>query len=1044
MAADNRLALLKQANKFVRQGKNEAAIKSFKKILEIKPDDLEIRRIVGDLELKEHNTVGAIEQFEWISDYYLKEGFFTKAIAMYKRITRIDPNYEAVSFKLADLYTKQGLVIEAKQIYLDLAEEYKRKQNHKKALDMYKKILEFDRNNIKMRLLLADNYLREGLEENAVAEYLTAADILINKKDFSKAEELLKKILQKSKNFKIIEKLVNCYTVQRDDQKAIDLLKSLGSDLYQHINLLKMLGELYFRNDLLEEAEEIYKKIAEIDSEEKEVILKLGKVYLQRKEYDKTYELFLPVIDKSISNNKFEEATSLLRFIIASNATHLAALTKLAEIFKASGKRNNLIALYESLIPIYEEKNMRQDLERILEELIELSDSAFTYQEQLAKLRGREMAEKEEKEAEQEDERRAEFIRFNLRVVEDALKVSDFEKAIDVLKKTKKSFPGNIEVRLKSLEIYQKLNKIDLMVDEGVGLLDLYKEMNNQEEYNGLLDKLIAVKPNDPRLVEMTLNEKTNIEIDFDHEELEEQMKEISSSNLKEFELAPEEGPEEDVFLLSDEQSIPASFKQGEDEYSKSFTSYLSELDFYINDGYFGDAEKLISELRNKYPGNDLLLSRIERYENEKIRRSNREEDLILSNEEDQTGQEKNDIEAGHTKSSEFESKSFFEISDESERDFEMDPASLTDRIERNPSETILKDLDDEMELEHPESDAASENDGIQILSQDDKEDHFEIKSSISEESQMVQEYEDSRVGIEVDKIEKFDEEIPVADDAALGMDNINFEIEMEGTEATDDLPAYEIDKDQLIQSPSAEPRESTDSIQSSSSSEFLDIDDIMKEEEDARGATDSPFKEVEQQDLSAFENDEELLGDDSLLLEVENYLEIEDNVKDELESINFWVKELERQRTSTIEKNMKEIFQEFKKGVEEKIGQEDYDTRYNLGIAYKEMGLLEEAIHEFLISAKHPAKFFDSAGLLGMCFREKGMFEDAVNWFEKALETPDRKEEEYLAIRYELALSFRLKEDYKSALEMIEEIKKVNPTFRDVDALKKEIEAKS
>ena len=107
------------------------------------------------------------------------------------------------------------------------------------------------------------------------------------------------------------------------------------------------------------------------------------------------------------------------------------------------------------------------------------------------------------------------------------------------------------------------------------------------------------------------------------------------------------------------------------------------------------------------------------------------------------------------------------------------------------------------------------------------------------------------------------------------------------------------------------------------------------------------------------------------------------------MSAIKYWVEELQKQRTSTIEKNMMEIFKEFKKGVDEKIGQEDYDTRYNLGIAYKEMGLIEEAIHEFLISSKHPLKFFDSAGLLGICFREKGMMDESIGWFEKALATP-------------------------------------------------------
>ena len=80
--ADKRLALLKRANKLFRQGKTEAAVKEYKNILAIKPDDLEVRRIVGDLQLRQNNVSDAVEQFEWIADHYLKEGFFAKAIAM--------------------------------------------------------------------------------------------------------------------------------------------------------------------------------------------------------------------------------------------------------------------------------------------------------------------------------------------------------------------------------------------------------------------------------------------------------------------------------------------------------------------------------------------------------------------------------------------------------------------------------------------------------------------------------------------------------------------------------------------------------------------------------------------------------------------------------------------------------------------------------------------------------------------------------------------------------------------------------------------------
>jgi len=103
-------------------------------------------------------------------------------------------------------------------------------------------------------------------------------------------------------------------------------------------------------------------------------------------------------------------------------------------------------------------------------------------------------------------------------------------------------------------------------------------------------------------------------------------------------------------------------------------------------------------------------------------------------------------------------------------------------------------------------------------------------------------------------------------------------------------------------------------------------------------------------------------------------------------------------------------------------------------------MGLLEEAIHEFLISSKHPLKFFDSAGLLGMCFREKGMYSEAIGWFERAADVPDRKKDEYLAVNYEMVLTYRLQEDYKSAKKYAEAIMKIEPNFRNITEMYEDI----
>ena len=73
-------------------------------------------------------------------------------------------------------------------------------------------------------------------------------------------------------------------------------------------------------------------------------------------------------------------------------------------------------------------------------------------------------------------------------------------------------------------------------------------------------------------------------------------------------------------------------------------------------------------------------------------------------------------------------------------------------------------------------------------------------------------------------------------------------------------------------------------------------------------------------------------------------------------------------------EPTLEEIVEGFKRGVAENLSSEDYDTHYNLGIAYREMGLLDEAIGEFQLAAKDPAHLVDCCSMLGVSFLEKGL----------------------------------------------------------------------
>jgi tetratricopeptide (TPR) repeat protein len=136
------------------------------------------------------------------------------------------------------------------------------------------------------------------------------------------------------------------------------------------------------------------------------------------------------------------------------------------------------------------------------------------------------------------------------------------------------------------------------------------------------------------------------------------------------------------------------------------------------------------------------------------------------------------------------------------------------------------------------------------------------------------------------------------------------------------------------------------------------------------------------------------------------------------------------------------DIFKEFKKGVDKQLGKEDYDTRYNLGIAYKEMGLIDEAIAEFQLAAKDESRTLECSSMLGICFMEKGMPKLAVKWFEKGLKAEGRSDEEYQGLRYDLAMAHEAAGEMDKALHLFTDLYGQDANFRDVAAKVRDLRA--
>jgi tetratricopeptide (TPR) repeat protein len=134
-------------------------------------------------------------------------------------------------------------------------------------------------------------------------------------------------------------------------------------------------------------------------------------------------------------------------------------------------------------------------------------------------------------------------------------------------------------------------------------------------------------------------------------------------------------------------------------------------------------------------------------------------------------------------------------------------------------------------------------------------------------------------------------------------------------------------------------------------------------------------------------------------------------------------------------EQSLEEIVEGFKKGVAEHLSPTDYDTHFNLGIAYREMGLLDEAIGEFQLAAKDPRYLVTSSSMLGLCFLDKGLPELAVKWYRRGMETPNLAEDDLLGLMYDLGNAYMIMGDMSSAFATFVELYGINTNYRDVVA---------
>src|SRR5246500_3600250 len=342
----NKQKSLSAAEKYVQQGKMQNAIAEYEKVLKADPKDLTVTNTIGDLYSRLGEVDKATESFKNAGDSAASQGFTVKAIAMYKKICKLQPALESL-LKLAELYTQQGLFNDARAQYLQVAEEFLKSGELENAVRIFQKILEMDPENTAMRVKLAEVYVRLGKKNDAWQIFSAAAESMRSKGSLSGAEEILQRMLtlDPGNTYALLMQGRNLLE-SGDAAGAVATLKKI-SDIDSNPDGLRDLLKAYLQSGQLSEAGTVANKLLTVHND-LPAISSFVDALMQAGQYENALQVFDQHAERLLAENSSKMLESL-HAIIGHVRENPDSLQKLLDLFNKAGENTHVSEVIELL-----------------------------------------------------------------------------------------------------------------------------------------------------------------------------------------------------------------------------------------------------------------------------------------------------------------------------------------------------------------------------------------------------------------------------------------------------------------------------------------------------------------------------------------------------------------------------------------------------------------------------------------------------------------------------------------------------------------------
>src|SRR6185312_7016466 len=325
--------VLKAAEKFLSMGNINAAIKEYRQLVEHDEDDFTALNMLGDLCVRAGKKDEAINCFNRIAEHYREQEFTLKAVAMYKKVDRLNPRNPDIAEKLASLYSVQGLIVDARAQYMIVAESYSAAGDSKKALDVLHKIADLDVQNTDVRLKLAEAYLKERLEPEAAQAFVDAGVRLSENRAFEKALQAFSRALEIRPQFQVaLEGTVKAHIALGTAYEAAELLEKVLVERPDDQGMISLLLTSYLEANDAAGAERATTLLMSHDASNYTRFLDVARLHLSNGDIDAAARVLSGVTERALAGREEVQLLELVHEVLARNPEQIVALRLLVRI----------------------------------------------------------------------------------------------------------------------------------------------------------------------------------------------------------------------------------------------------------------------------------------------------------------------------------------------------------------------------------------------------------------------------------------------------------------------------------------------------------------------------------------------------------------------------------------------------------------------------------------------------------------------------------------------------------------------------------------